>query len=185
MDNIEQNINGNNNLKIGVNNGDIIKTEKIIRKVEVIHDEDRYITSAQALKLREKVIEIGSALALDEKITNQKAYGSVYKKLYKKFDILKYSLLPKEKFDEAMKWLQKEFAIKAMPKLKQEDEETWRKKKYTAICTKYRQLGMTKEEFYIFANEVLGLKKSFSSMTELSRTSIEKLYKKIFAKTKK
>ena len=44
MDNIEQNINGNNNLQIGVNNGDIIKTEKIIRKVEVIHDEDRYIT---------------------------------------------------------------------------------------------------------------------------------------------
>ena len=46
-------------------------------------------------------------------------------------------------------------------------------------------LGMTKEEFYIFANEVLGLKKSFSSMTELSKTSLEKLYKKIWAKTKK
>ena len=51
------------------------------------------------------------------------------------------------------------------------------------IC--HRQLGMTKEEFYIYANEVLGLKKSFSSMTELSKTSLEKLYKKIWAKTKK
>ncbi len=105
--------------------------------------------------------------------------------MYKKFQIHKYDLLPKDKFDEAIKWLQKEYAIYAMPVLRKEDDETWRKKKYTSINTKYRQLGMTKEEFYIYANEVLGLKKSFSSMTELSKTSLEKLYKKIWAKTKK
>lgn len=185
MDNIEQNINGNNNLQIGVNNGDIIRTEKIIRKVEVIHDKSDCITNAQALEIRNKVIEIGSALALNKKITNQKAYGSVYSALYKKFQIHKYDLLPKDKFDGAIKWLQKEYAIYAMPVLRKEDDETWRKKKYTSINAKYRQLGMTKEEFYIFANEVLELKKSFSSMTELSKTSLEKLYKKIWAKTKK
>ncbi|MDY3529054.1 ORF6C domain-containing protein [Riemerella anatipestifer] len=185
MDNIEQNSTGNNNLQVGVNNGQIIKTERIIRKIEIIHDKTDCITPVQALEIRTKVTEIGSALALNKKITNQKAYGSVYSTLYKKFGIHKYDLLPKDKFDEALKWLQKEYAIYAMPVLRKEDEETWRKNKYTSINTKYRQLGMTKEEFYIFANEVLGLKKPFSSITELSKTSLEKLYKKIWAKTKK
>lgn len=185
MDNIEQNSTGSNNLQVGVNNGHIIRTEKIVRKVETIHDKTECITSAQALEIRNKVTEIGSALALNKKISNQKAYGGIYIAFYKKFGIHKYDLLPKDKFDEALKWLQKEYAIYAMPVLRKEDEETWRKKKYTAINTKYRQLGMTKEEFYIFANEVLGLKKSFNSMTELSKTSLQKLYTKVWAKTKK
>ena len=104
--------------------------------MEVIHDKSDCITNAQALEIRNKVIEIGSALALNKKITNQKAYGSVYSALYKKFQIHKYDLLPKDKFDEAIKWLQKEYAIYAMPVLRKEDDETWRKKKYTSINTK-------------------------------------------------
>lgn len=185
MDNINQNSKGNNNVLVAVNNGEIIKTEKIVRKVEVIYDEENYITPAQALEIKNKVTEIGSALALKDKTTTQKAYGRVYRALYNKFQIPKYNLLPKDKFNDALKWLQKEYAIKAMPILRNNDEETWRKEKYKAINAKYGQLGMTKEEFYIFANEVLGLKKHFSSMKELSRTSLEKLYKKIFSKTKK
>ncbi|EKB60960.1 hypothetical protein [Bergeyella zoohelcum] len=84
-----------------------------------------------------------------------------------------------------MKWLQKRFYYVAMPKLRIEDEATWRAKKYQSISMKYQSLGMTKEEFYIFANEAVGLKKHFSSMTELSKTSLEKLYRKTMAKTKK
>ncbi|MDO4224761.1 MAG: ORF6C domain-containing protein [Bergeyella zoohelcum] len=185
MDNINQNSKGNNNVLVAVNNGEIIKTEKIIKKVEVIYNEESYITPAQALEIKNKVTEIGSALALKDKTTNRKAYGSVYRALYNKFQIPRYDLLPKDKFNEALEWLRKEYAIKAMPVLRKEDEETWRKEKYKAINTRYSQLGMTKEEFYIFANEVLGLKKHFSSMKELSKTSLEKLYKKTFSKTKK
>ncbi|EKB60959.1 hypothetical protein [Bergeyella zoohelcum] len=70
MDNIEQNSTGNNNLQVGVNNGQIIKTERVIRKIEVIRNDDEFITQEQALQIREKILEIGSALALDKKISN-------------------------------------------------------------------------------------------------------------------
>lgn len=147
------------------------------RKEDFVYNDEEIITKEQALQIREKIIEIGVTLALNKNISNHKAYAEEYAAFYKKFHISKYELLPKEKFNEAMKWLQgKYFTI---------HEETWRKNKYTAINTKYRQLGMTKEEFYIFANEALGLKKHFSSMTELSKTSLEKLYRKTMAKTKK
>lgn len=186
MDNIEQNITGNNNLQVGVNNGDIIRTEKIVRKINIIQDKSDCITPAQALEISQKIKEIGSVLALDkEKSEKGKVFTSEQIAFKKQFKIHKYDVLPKDKFDEAIKWLQKRYVYKAQPKLRKEDIDSWRKDKYATIYARANQLGISKEELYIFVNDILKHKKYYNSLSDLSPSSLNKVYNKILAKTKK
>ena len=129
---INQTIKGNNNIQVVNNNAPIIHTGELKITMEVVHDPERHITDAQALQVREKVIECAMILASDEnnkKSLIKKQYG----KLYKKFGITKYSLLPKDKFEEAIQWLQKEITANRRV-LKESDPIEWRKARYKALC---------------------------------------------------
>ena len=109
MKNVKQSIKGNNNLQIVTNNAPIIHTGKLTAKVNVVHNPAKHISDAQAQQIKEKVIECAIILASDgsnKKSLIQKQYG----KLYRKYGLTKYSLLPKEKFEDAMKWPKKEVA---------------------------------------------------------------------------
>lgn len=103
MKKVSQKVDGNNNIQVA---GDYIKTEKIIRKTEVIHDANKYISDAQALQIREKITEIVNMIA-SKKRPKTKIFPQEYGALYKNFGITKYTLVPKDKFDDAIKWLQK------------------------------------------------------------------------------
>ena len=97
------------------------------------------------------------------------------------FSRLLYSsnkLLPKDKFDDAIKWLDKQIAI-FRPGLKKSDNEQWRKDMYKSIFAKARQFNI---DIYEFATEVLELKKPIDSLKELNDTKLQKLYDKIFSK---
>lgn len=63
MDKNKQKIEGNNNIQIGVHNGDIIYTEKVVGKTELIHDSDIYISDAQAKEIRDRIQKIAEEMA--------------------------------------------------------------------------------------------------------------------------
>lgn len=112
--------------------------------------------------------------------------GSLFKQeyntFYKEFKISSYKLLPKDKYEEALIWLRKRNAYKGKKVLRQGNKEEWRKEQYTAIYFKANNLGMSKEDLYLFATEKLALKKPLTSLKELSDTRLEKLYKYIIVK---
>ena len=163
---IRQNIKGNNNIQVANNNAPIIHTGKLKITMEIVHDPELHITDAQALQVREKVIECAMILASDgsnKKSLVKKQYG----KLYKKFGITKYSLLPKDKFEEAMTWLQKEIAA-SRKVLKESDPEEWRKAHYKAINARGRQMGMDREALLIYASQILSLSNPLFSLKYLN-----------------
>ena len=173
---MKQKIIGNNNIQVG---GDYVSTNKLIKKTEVIHNPEEHITDAQAKEIRDKVYKIAES-RLGENRFKTPPYGLIYSSLYNQFKITSYKLLPKTKYEEAIKWLDKQIAI-YRPKLKRVDNEQYRKDMYKAINARANQLGINIHEFAV---EALALKKSITSLKELSDTRLKKLYSKLFSKRK-
>ena len=180
MKNVKQSIKGNNNLQIVTNNAPIIHTGKLTAKVNVVHNPENHISDAQAQQIKEKVIECATILASDgsnKKSLIQKQYG----KLYKRYGIPKYSLLPKEKFEDAIKWLKREVAASRRV-LKDNASTEWRKAQYASINARGRQIGMDREALLIYATQVLELANTLSSLKDLEDEQLQKLYNKMFGK---
>lgn len=169
MKKITQKIKGNNNIQIA---GDLINTEKIIHKTEVIHDAEFHITDEQAKEIRDKVHKIAKYRSSESNYS----YPQAFKLLYDHFHITKYQLLPKEKYEEAIVFLNKQIAINRS-KFKSVDNEQWRKDTHKAVQTRAKDLGI---DIHEFAYTALQLKNPITSITELSDTRIKKLYTKIF-----
>nr|DAK78179.1 MAG TPA: hypothetical protein [Caudoviricetes sp.] len=177
---IRQNIKGNNNIQVANNNAPIIHTGELKITMEVVHDPEQHITDSQALQVREKIVESGMILASNggnKRSLIKKQYG----KFYKKFGVTKYELLPKDKFEEAMKWLQKEIAA-SRKVLKESDPEEWRKAHYKAINARGRQMGMDKEALLIYTTRVLVLDNTLLSLKNLNDDQLQKLYNYMFRK---
>lgn len=181
MKKTNQRIKGDNNVQIGVNNGSIIHTKNVKLITEVLHIPGQHIIDAQALQIREKITEIAGMVA-----TNKGSIGSMIKKeynaFYNQFGCTSYKLLPSDKFDDAMMWLAKRTAYHGKKNLRHGDTDEWRKKQYTAINTRARQLGMDREKMLMFAQERLELKQPLESIKDLSDTRLQKLYNFIMQK---
>lgn len=174
MNDVHQQINGNNNTQVA---GDYISTNKIVHKTEVLHDPDLHVTDEQAKTLRDKVYKITEA-RFGEKRFNKPPYGVVYNSLYDRYKITSYKLLPREKFDDAIKWLDKQIAI-YRPKLRNIDVDQYRKDMYKAINARANQLGINVHEF---ATQALELKDPVVSLKSLSNNRLKDLHKKLFSK---
>lgn len=76
------------------------------RRLETIeadmHQEDRYISEAQATQISQAVKAIAIAMG---KQTGRNEFGATWGEFYRKFGISKYRYLPISRFDEAMAWL--------------------------------------------------------------------------------
>ncbi len=165
----KQSIKGNNNTQVA---GDYIKTEKIVKKTEIIYDKNEYISDSQAKEIRDYVLDIAQ---------RTKSYRKEYNALYDKFKITSYKLLPKDKFDEAIKFLKRRKAI-YRPKLRKIDESKLRKEYYAGIYARAKQLNMNKEDILNFAITSLDIKTEITSLKQLSNTRLKKLHKKIFSR---
>jgi hypothetical protein len=178
-----QSITGDNNVQVGVNNGQIINTKKVKQVTEVLHDATNHITDTQALQIREKITEIVDMVASNgtsKAVIFPKEYGA----FYKQYGITKYTLLPKALYDDAINWLQKRSVYLGKKTLRHGNNEEWRKKQYTAINTRSRQLKMDRDTMLLFAMERLELKQPLQSIKDLSDTRLQKLYNFIMTKSK-
>ncbi|MBR4535983.1 MAG: ORF6C domain-containing protein [Bacteroidales bacterium] len=167
MTSVKQSISGNNNIQVG---GDI-KTERIIHRTEVVYDKDTHISSEQALSVREHIQKLASELS-----SQRNGFSLAYNTFYKHFKIPTYKVLPKERYDEAIEWINKQIAINRN-KLKRINPDQWRKDMYKSIHARANELGI---DIHDFANDVLNPKCLISSLTELSDLRLKKLYQALF-----
>lgn len=185
--NIRQKSKGNNSIQIGINQGTIIKTQKVTKKNEVVTNPEIHISQEQAKQILDKINEI---VEINEKAglfksTKDKGifFSQTWTSLKNKFNVTSYHLLPKERFDEVMTWLKKQIAYEHRPKMRKGNNQEWKKSIYTAIYAKaQKELGMDKEGIYQIAYEHLNLKQPISSLKELSDTRLNKLYKFIISR---
>jgi hypothetical protein len=181
MEKLNQKIKGNNNVQVGVHNGNIVKTDKVVNKTEVVYDPNEHVSDSEALLIRNKIDDLVKMLSSDGS-NKANIYPQEYKALYNEFGITSYKTLPKGKLDDAIKFLQKRIAYLGRKILRKSDNTEWRKQFYTSINAKARTLGMNKEELYLYAENVLEMKQPLTSLKDLSDTRLKKLYSKIFNK---
>lgn len=183
---VTQKSNGNNNLQIGVNQGTVIKTERVTKKNEVIINPKIHITQEQAKQIYDSVNEI---VEINEKAGKFKTsadkgmfFAQTWTSFKNRFNVTSYHLLPKEKFNEALSWLKKQIAYKHRPKLRKVNNAEWKKAVYGAIYAKAQnELRMDKLALYEFASEKLKLKFPITSLKELSDARLKKLYQIMFS----
>lgn len=76
--------------------------ERIENLESIVSDTKHSITPSQASQISQAVKAIAMAL---HKRTKRNEYGGIYGELYRRFEITSYKLLPRSRFDEAMKFL--------------------------------------------------------------------------------
>lgn len=182
---VNQKSKGNHNLQVGVNQGTIIKTEKLVKKNEVVTNPDIHITQEQAKQILDnikKIVEINEqAGKFKDPNDKGKFFSQTWTSFKNRFNVTSYHLLSKDKFEDALTWLQKQIAFDHRPKLRQGNNPQWKKDIYGAIYAKAQnELCLNKQGLYQFAFDKLKLKAPISSLKDLSDTRLNKLYKIIF-----
>lgn len=183
---IAQESKGNNNVQIGINQGTIIKTEKITKRNEVVPNPETDITQEQAKQILEAVNKIVELNEKTGKFKTPKDKGLCFSQTWtafkNKFNVTSYHLLPKEKFEEAIDWLKKQIAYEHRPKLRKNNNQEWKKEMFKAIYAKAQNdYGMDKEGLYQFVQSKLNLKSPISSLKDLSDVRLNKVYKLLFS----
>jgi hypothetical protein len=161
--------------------GDINYTAKHITRTGFTPDE-RHITPEQATKIKSLVDDLAE---MDESAGDDK--GRSYQKWWKMFNnnfkIPTYRELPRERFHEAVTFLQQAKA-RNLPRIRRKDNELWRKKHYQTIFgIANKALGWTKEGVHSFAS--IKLKKNVESLADLGERDLAKLARWIRAESKK
>jgi hypothetical protein len=183
---IKQQAKGKNVQQIGQNFGKIISTEKVQHVTEVLYDKDVHITDQQAKLIKDKVDEIvqihDSAGKFKDSASKGKFYAGTWSGIKNRYSITKYTLLPKDSFEDCMKWLQSQIASKHRPILRKHNNVAWKNAMYSSIYTKSRNdRGLDKEGLYNFAYEKLKLKQPIDSLKNLSDVNLKKLYGLLFS----
>ena len=184
---IKQKAKGRNIQQIGQNYGKVINTNRVQNVTEVQYNPSSHITDQQAKQIKDKVDEIveinDKANKFKTTDSKSKFYAQTWIGIRNRYNITKYTLLPKSQFDDCMKWLQKEIAYKHVNKLRKSDNTSWKNKRYGSIYAKAQNnFGMSKEDLYQYAYDNLNLKKPIISLKDLSDVNLNKLYKALFSK---
>lgn len=181
MDKLKQKITGDKNIQIGINNGSIIQTQKVVNRTTAIPNPELHISEEQAFLIKKKVENLVDIVCKVKKVGKKEAYNEVYGGLKYYFKVTGYKFIPKDKFDDAIRYLDQLNVIKYRPKLRKTDNEEYRKQLYKAIHAKANELGLDNHSLHDFINISLGLKKPISSLKELSDTRLKKIYSKLFS----
>jgi len=145
--------------------------EKSPKTKVVMMPREGTISEEQGVEIKRLIIVLAE---MEERVSGKSAFAKWYAAFNKKFRITKYEALQAERYEEAVSWLRRQSGI-LQRKLRQRDKPLWRNKKYVAIKTAMRELGMDKQRFYDLAHHRLGLNIPFTSLTELSDNDLERV----------
>lgn len=170
---------GNKNLQIiGASNIELNQnTTKIIRNV--VQPSGNHITEEQSHTIKRLIDDIVEIIVSTSKsgTTKGKYYPLWWKKLYDKYEITSYKLLPRDKFNNAESWLHQQIAI-LRPKLRRNNNDEWKNQHYKAIYAKANSLNLSKEELYQVVMDKLELE-NISSLKDLNDRQLKQFYDKI------
>jgi hypothetical protein len=165
-------ISGDGNIVAG---RDINIAPKVVRRTAIVPG-PQHVNEEQAFRIKELV---NGLAGVDELAGRGRTFDRWYAKLYRHFRVTSYKLIPAERGEEAIAWLQKQKAVKR-PQLRRTNNPEWRKSIYQAIWARTKQLAMDKQNVYDLALTRLGLKEPVLSLTELGERNLSKLRDIIF-----
>lgn len=177
-----QKIVGSNNFVIGEHHGNInIINPNANPQINIIHNPTTHISEEQAYEIKRRVTELVDMLVYGSEESKSKIFNEVYGKLKKRFKVTTYKLIPKEQYDNAIKWLSRYKGGKGRKSLKEGNTQLWRKETYRSIYSRGRERGISKDSIMVIATQVLKKDTMVSSLKDLTEKELEILYNYFFA----
>jgi hypothetical protein len=165
---IKQVVTGNKNITAAgdvIFNGTPIVEERIERPVDGV-------TDPQILRIKERIKEL---VDLTTGKTQGAAFQMWWSRFYNRFGVTKCEKLPASRFEEVEAWSRQQRAI-ATRGLKRKAPDTWKNARYGAIKMAMTAMGRTNDNYYPELSLRLKIRPPFSSLTELTKTDLERVY---------
>jgi hypothetical protein len=177
-----QAVSGNGNMVAGRDLN--IRTERVVRKTVVQTDPGgRHISNTTARKIQDLVkdyIDIHMTAGKD----TQRAAQRIWSSLKSEFNVTSYKEIPAPDSDRAIQWLQAQVAM-ARPKIRRMAPDKWKESLYKPIYARAGELGISKDDLYLLAQERLALKKPIRSLKELTQRDLQRLHHVMIYEVKK
>jgi hypothetical protein len=156
--------------RVQVAAGNIINTEKTVRK-NVITPDERHLSGEQKERLQPLINELATRLAGEDGKPN---YKKVHAMLQRHFDVTSYLLIERGDFDQAAAFLREQRAINRS-RLRSRNPVAYKNDFFRGIWSRARELGWDKPRVYEFALARLSLKKAIFSLKELGPIQLKTL----------
>jgi hypothetical protein len=160
---------GNNNTVVGGNQYNYQQPPKI--KLVVERGEGA-ISSEQARQIQQW-IELLAENTVG--MSRDRAFGMWWKRLKNRFKVEKYEQLKEVDFPDVEHWYRIQAAILTRG-LKTKAPDAWRKARYGAIKQAMRRSSFDENSYYPQLAARLKMRKPFSSLTELTKRDLERVY---------
>jgi len=152
-----------------------IHTKRVVRKTVVQTDPGgKHISNTTARKIQALVneyIDIHTTAGKDA----QQAAKRIWSSLKNEFNVTSYKEISAQDSDRAIQWLHAQVAM-ARPKIRRKAPEKWKESLFKPIYARTSELGISKDDLYLLAQERLSLKKPIRSLKELTQRDLQRLH---------
>lgn len=159
--------------QVNVAGGDLVITSSLVRRNAITPD-DRHLAREQRSRLREVIHELAVRLGAD----GAPNPAAVHHMLQRKFGVVSYLLIPRERYAEALDYLRQQRAIQR-GRLRRRDPAAFRLDLFRAIFARATELGWPREKVYAFAQNHLGLLQPITSLKPLGASQLKALAAKL------
>lgn len=163
------NVEGTRN-QVNVAGRDLTVTSRVVRR-NVITPDDRHLAREQRSRLRSLIHDLAARLG---GTANEPNLPAVHAMLQRRFDVPSYLLIPRERYPEALAYLQHELVIRRSI-LRRRDPGKFRLELFRSIYARAGELGWSREKLYRFAAERLELRSSITSLKQLTPDQLRSL----------
>lgn len=164
-----QTVKGNGNTVVG---GDytVINERPVVRPV--IERPAGSLTNAEQTQVKDWITELAEGTA---RMSRQRAFQMWWQRFKNRMQVTKYEELESTRMPEAEAWFREQRAIQ-MRGLKTKVPDLWRNSRMGAIKAAMKDMGRTNEDYYPELAARLKMRKPFASLTELTKTDLERVY---------
>jgi hypothetical protein len=148
----------------------VITTEKHVQR-NVITPDDRHLATDQRDTLRDVIAEVADRLAVGSGDPN---FAAVHRMLQRRYRVPSYLLIPRNRYDDALKFLKQQRAIHRS-RLRHRNPAAYERDFFRAIYTGVGKLGWDRSQILDFAAAKLALKKPLTSLKELGPSQLKSL----------
>jgi hypothetical protein len=168
---------GNNNTLItgNKNKTTIYQAPPVIK--QVVPPPAGSITSAE----QQQIVEwIESLVNATMNKSREEAFAMWWTRLKKRFRVSKYEHIPSDDFPSVEAWYRQQLAIaKSGQRTKAPDQ--WKNHRISAIKAAMKSMGKTNAVYYPELSDRLNMKRAFESLTKLTKTDLERVYRMVLA----
>ncbi len=168
-----QTVRGDGNTVVG---GDytVINERPVLKPV--IERRPGSLSNAEQKQVQGWITELAEGTA---RLSRQRAFQMWWQRFKLRMQVTKYEELESNRMPEAEAWFREQRAIQVRG-LKTKAPDLWRNSRMGAIKAAMKGMGRTNEDYYPELAARLKMRKPFASLTELTKTDLERVYSMVF-----